>query len=103
MYISISMILILVTKVLLSSPTCRYAPRKGTSRLEVKGIPALIEALNDSDNFVREHVIDSLGKMRYMQPLRHLEKLLEDSDPEIRDCARNAIQNIMSARATFDD
>jgi hypothetical protein len=36
MYISISMILILVTKVLLSFPTCHYDPRKGTSRLEVK-------------------------------------------------------------------
>ncbi len=82
----------------------RFAAAVALGRIgSIKGVSALIEALNDSDNFVREHVIDSLGKMRYMHPLSHLEKLLEDSDPEIRDCARNAIQNIMSARATFDD
>ena len=56
--------------------------------------PLLLEALAHKDAMVRENAADALGELGDERAIPHLQKLLNDTNSDVKDAAEGAIENL---------
>ena len=54
----------------------------------------LIEALQDSDEIVRQSAIDRIDELEIIKAIPYIRPLLDDPSPDVRQAAETAIQNL---------
>ena len=54
----------------------------------------LIEALQDSDEIVRQSAIDEIDELEIIKAIPYIRPLLDDPSPDVRQAAETAIQNL---------
>lgn len=63
-----------------------------------KGVPPLVAALEDKDASVRAEACRSLEDLRAKNAVAALEARFNDVDPEVRTCAREAVEAILGGK-----
>jgi hypothetical protein len=61
-----------------------------------KAIPLLLESLESADAVVRENAIDELGELEVKEAIPYLSKLLNDLEPNVRQAAETALDNLLN-------
>jgi FOG: HEAT repeat len=77
----------------------RRASAEALVKIGTPAVPALIQALGDSDSAVRRAAAEALGKLGDPQAVPPLIQALGDSDWDVRHAARQAIQQIKTKQS----
>lgn len=78
-----------------SSPYVRGAVLRFVSHLTPRCAPLLlIAALKEPDPIVRQNAVDELHRLGVTGAIAHLRPLLQDEDPDVRQAARTAVEDL---------
>ncbi|MBO8182411.1 MAG: HEAT repeat domain-containing protein [Archaeoglobus sp.] len=92
----------LVDSLKTTDPRIRDAITEIIVKIGEDAVDTLISALNSDLWFVRKSAVYALGEIGNEKSIRHLKKMLEDEDLEVREAARSAIDKIDKTNRSKD-